>query len=140
MLVSDSLPILWMQYFALSFIVLVTGAFGTRWLPKTLQWTLVGLVAGICWMPWSFHETATATQDSFGGMAPAIIIAVIDVLRHRIGSALLVTLLAGVIGAVLGMLIGARRAARHMPVDHDDGASRSTVSRAGRSERREPTL
>ena len=140
MLVFDSLPILWMQYLAVSLIVLVTGWFGTRWLPKALQGTLVGMVAGLCWMPWGFYETATATDDSFGGVAPAIIIAAVDVLRHRMGSALLVTVLAAGIGAAVGWLFGSWYASRSMLKRRHASSSGERPTSSSRYERREPTL
>lgn len=88
-------------------------------------------------MPWSFHETATVTDDSFSGVAPAIIVALMDVMRHRTGMALLVVVLAAIIGGAAGMLIGTWRA-RHT---NDSNSSRGepAQSEAGR-ERREPTL
>lgn len=135
--VFNSYPTLWMFYLVLSFIVLITGGFSTRWLPCTLRWVLIGMVAGLCWMPWSFHETATVTDDSFSGVAPAIIVALMDVMRHRTGMALLVVVLAAIIGGAAGMLIGTWRA-RHT---NDSNSSRGepAQSEAGR-ERREPTL
>lgn len=135
--VFNSYPTLWMLYLVLSFIVLISGWFGTRWLPRTFQWVLVGMVAGLCWMPWSFHETATVTDDSFSGVAPAIIVALIDVMRHRTGTALLVVVLAAIIGGAAGMLIGTWRARRTKEGDQHKGES---AQHETRQERREPTL
>ncbi|BBG29428.1 hypothetical protein [Zymobacter palmae] len=136
--VLNSLPTLWMLYLVLSLIVLIMGWLGTRWLPRTLQWVLVGIVAGVCWMPWSFHETATVTDDSFSGVAPAVIVAMMDVMRHRASTALLVVLLAAIIGGAVGVLFGAWRA-RHASGDDQD-SSGSAHAEPQRRERREPTL
>ncbi|WP_414500853.1 MULTISPECIES: hypothetical protein [unclassified Zymobacter] len=136
--VLNSLPTLWMLYLVLSLIVLIMGWLGTRWLPRTLQWVLVGIVAGVCWMPWSFHETATVTDDSFSGVAPAIIVAMMDVMRHRASTALLVVLLAAIIGGAVGVLFGAWRARRASGDDQSSGGS--TQAEPQRRERREPTL
>ena len=137
--VLNSLPTLWMFYLVLSLIVLISGWFGTRWLPRTLQWVAVGMVAGVCWMPWSFHETATVTDGSFSGVAPAIIVTLMDVMRHRTGAALLVVVLAAVIGGAVGVLFGAWRARRAQDGDDRDQHG-SAATNARRHERREPTL
>ena len=139
--VLNSLPTLWMFYLVLSLIVLITGWFGTRWLPRTLQWVAVGMVAGICWMPWSFHETATVTDGSFSGVAPAIIVTLMDIMRHRTGMALLVVVLAAAIGGAVGVLFGAWRARRSQGSDDQGQRQRgSTPTETRRHERREPTL
>lgn len=135
--VFNSLPTLWMLYLVLSLIVLVMGWFGTRWLPRTLQWVLIGIVAGVCWMPWGFHETATVTDDSFSGVAPAVIVAMMDVMRHRASTALLVVLLAAIIGGAAGVLLGAWRSRRSHDGDQDDKGAPAAPTRR---ERREPTL
>lgn len=134
----NSLPTLWMLYLVLSLIVLITGWFSTRWLPNLVQWTLVGMVAGLCWMPWSFHESATVTEGSYSGTAPAIIVAMMDVMRHRAGSALLAVLLAAVIGGAVGVLFASWRA-RHVKASHRDDTPAEKRAH-GESERREPTL
>lgn len=137
----NSLPTLWMLYLVLSLIVLVMGWFGTRWLPRTIQWALIGMVAGVCWMPWSFHETASVTEGSFSGTAPAIIIAMMDVMRHRTGTALLVVLLAVIIGGAVGVLLGAWRS-RQVQGDNQSKSQNKAAPESARSshERREPTL
>lgn len=135
----NSLPTLWMLYFVLSIIVLITGWLGTRWLPSIVRWALVGMVAGLCWMPWSFHESATVTEGSYSGTAPAIIVAMMDVMRHRTGSALLAVLLAAIIGGAVGVLFASWRARRADTSHHDDTPAAEKGAH-GKSERREPTL
>lgn len=133
----NSLPTLWMLYLILSLIVLVMGWLGTRWLPRTLQWALVGMVAGLCWMPWSFHEAASVSDGSFSGSAPAVVIALMDVMRHRTGAALLVVLLAVLIGGAVGVLFGTWRVRHSQRDDKHHAALKATHPAQGR---RDPTL
>lgn len=133
---TGSISILWMQYVALSCIVLATGYMAFRWLPSTLRWGLVGLVAGMILLPWPFSEGATATEEGFSGWAPAIIVTVINVLHHRISSALIGLVAASVAGALIGMLLG-RRDTGGTPKGK---GQRETATTEGHGGRKEPSL
>ena len=47
MMISDSLPQMWLIYFGLAAVVLFTGYMAVRMLPRFLRWILVGGIAGM---------------------------------------------------------------------------------------------
>ncbi|MDH2292592.1 hypothetical protein QD172_15205 [Cobetia sp. 10Alg 146] len=73
MLISDSLPQMWLIYLGLAAVVLVTGYLAVRALPRFIRWIVVGAVAGMIAVPTGFHVTASVPEDSYGGTAPAIV-------------------------------------------------------------------
>lgn len=104
MLISDSMPLLWLSYFALSLVVLVAGYLAIRWLPRLPRFAITGLVAGLIWMPASFTLPRVEGQAAHEGMAPAVVISGITFLKHdseAFGSVLLL------LGAGLGIALGA---------------------------------
>ncbi|OHV10254.1 hypothetical protein [Kushneria phosphatilytica] len=154
MLISDSLPLLWLCYIVLALIVLVTGYFAFSFLPRLPRWVLVGLVAGALLMPAHFTIPGPKEQLGYSGWAPALIVTVVGVLQHHGGQILGAGLwmLVGMI--VLGALFGwfaLRR--RHDGDDSGSGHGEEAPSRRGHqrtrpvagetrpsSKRREPSL
>lgn len=143
MLLSNSLPVLWLYYALLSLIVLVAGYFAIGFLPRLLRWTITGLVAGIIWTPWVFNIAATHDSPAYTGLAPAIINVAMDVLAHRGGISFIVLLIGGLIGAVLGATLAVRtRKSKPSRKDHNGqgGKGKSGAAQANKQQPQEPTL
>ncbi|MGJ8525584.1 hypothetical protein LMG33818_001312 [Halomonadaceae bacterium LMG 33818] len=143
MLLSNSLPLLWLYYAILSLIVLVAGYFAIGFLPRLLRWTITGLVAGIIWTPWIFNIAATHDSPAYTGLAPAVINVAMDVLAHRGGTSFIVLLVGAVIGAVLGATLAVRtRKSKPSRKDHNAQASKGKTGAAQGNKQRpqEPTL
>lgn len=107
MLFSDSLPQLWLSYAVLSLVVLVTGYFAVRLLPRLPRLVLVGIVAGLLWMVAPFTLPLTDPGQTYSGLAPAIVVLAVGFLQHdggQMATALPLLLVGAVIGAVLGVL------------------------------------
>ncbi|WP_148254317.1 hypothetical protein [Aidingimonas lacisalsi] len=142
MLISDSMPLLWVAYILLSVIVLVTGYLGIRFVPQLPRLIVAGVVAGCLWMPWVFSlpllESESATYD---GVAPAIVVATVDFLQ---GTSMAVPLTMVGLGALLGALAGValwwswRR--RSSEPAEQRGASPKSDGSAEHQERREPVI
>ena len=105
MLLSNSLPQLWLIYALLSLVVLVTGHLGIRFLPRLPRWIVTGVVAGIIWMPASYALPTLEQAESHSGIAPAIVVAAVAMLQGK-GGAMVGALLLLVVGMVLGALLG----------------------------------
>ncbi|MEA3250297.1 MAG: hypothetical protein U9Q35_01765 [Pseudomonadota bacterium] len=116
MLISDSMPLLWFSYVALSLVVLITGYLAIRWLPRLPRFVVTGVVAGLIWIPSSFTLPLLDADATYHGMAPAVVVAGIAFLQGNmaaLGSAGALLLLGTVLGAALGVLAwwGLRRRA-----------------------------
>ncbi|WP_168013533.1 hypothetical protein [Halomonas salinarum] len=105
MLLSNSLPQLWLIYALLSLVVLVTGHLGIRFLPRLPRWIVTGVVAGIIWMPASYALPTLEQAEPHSGIAPAIVVAAVAMLQGK-GGAMLGASLLLVVGMVLGALLG----------------------------------
>ncbi|WP_110668538.1 hypothetical protein [Salinicola halophilus] len=158
MLFSDSLPQLWLTYAGLSLIVLVTGYLGIRALPPLPRLMLLGLVAGCLWMVAPFTLPLLEPDQTYSGLAPAIVVLAIGVLQHdggQVAGALPLLLLGAAVGAGLGLL--AWRQLRRRGDDDESGgrsgdkrasargaqdgaASRRTQTHRRAGGRREPTV
>ncbi|SDG11167.1 hypothetical protein SAMN05216571_104315 [Onishia taeanensis] len=103
MLLSNSLPQLWLIYGLLSLVVLVTGHLGIRFLPRLPRWVITGVVAGIIWMPASYSLTTLDQAEAHTGLAPAVVVTAVAVLQGK-GVSFAALLL--VVGAALGALLG----------------------------------
>ncbi|GAB2794300.1 hypothetical protein GCM10027040_20700 [Halomonas shantousis] len=151
MLISDSLPLLWLSYVVLSLVVLLTGYLGIRFLPRLPRLIVTGLVAGMLWAPAPFSIVVVDAEQSYSGVAPAVVVTAVGVLQHdtaQISVALPLLLVGMGVGAVAGVLLWVWRRRRDA---HDDeppssprgGPRRETSRDDGRSEtprRREPVL
>ncbi|WP_024952420.1 hypothetical protein [Cobetia crustatorum] len=81
MLISDSLPQMWLIYFGLAVVVVFTGYMAVRILPRFMRWLVVGGVTGMIAVPAGFHVTATVPADSYSGTAPAIVAFAISLIQ-----------------------------------------------------------
>ncbi|MHB0776414.1 hypothetical protein [Halomonas sp. WWR20] len=120
MLISDSLPLLWLSYVVLSLVVLVTGYLGIRFLPRLPRLVVTGLVAGMLWMPAPFSLPVMDTEQAYSGLAPAVVVTAVGVLQHdngQIASALPLLLVGLGLGGGVGVLLWVWRRRR------DDGSS-----------------
>lgn len=142
MLISDSMPLLWWSYVALSLVVLVTGYLAIRWLPRLPRFVVTGVVAGLIWMPCSFTLPLLDADAAYHGMAPAVVVAGIAFLQHdaaALGAAVPLLLLGLALGAALGVLGWwglRRRASQHANNDDDAGEDRDQAPVS----RREPVI
>lgn len=105
MLLSNSLPQLWLIYALLSLVVLVTGHLGIRFLPRLPRWIVTGVVSGIIWMPASYALPTLEQAEPHSGIAPAIVVAAVAMLQGK-GGAMLGASLLLMVGAALGALLG----------------------------------
>ncbi|HET8790581.1 MAG TPA: hypothetical protein VFM75_05180 [Modicisalibacter sp.] len=141
MLISDSIPLLWLVYVALSLVVLVTGYLAIRWLPRLPRFVVTGVVAGMLWMPAGF--TIPVLEDEvYAGLAPAIVVAAVAVLQGAwgdFGAALPLLLLGLGLGAGAGVLLWGwlRRRNEHDSRDDNIGGGGKT---AVADKRREPVI
>ncbi|MCK0714218.1 hypothetical protein ACFO0U_14695 [Chromohalobacter sarecensis] len=151
MLISDSLPQLWLSYFVLSLLVLVTGYLGVRFLPRLPRWVVTGAVAGMLWAVAPFTSPLLEDGEHYSGLAPAIVVVAVGVLQGDGGQLAVATplLLVGMaIGGVLGALLWMWRRRRNSGGDNDasrGGRGKQRKSRSGNTQndaagRREPVL
>ena len=105
MLISDSMPLLWLSYLGLSLIVLVSGYLGLAFLPRWLRLPITLLVAGMLWMPMRFHLPLIEEGEFYTGLAPAVVVATVALLDKN-GAAFLSAGLLVVAGALLGLALG----------------------------------
>lgn len=141
MLISDSIPLLWLVYVALSLVVLVTGYLAIRWLPRLPRLAVTGMVAGMLWMPAGF--TIPVLEDEvYQGLAPSVVVAAVAVLQGAWGdfSAALPLLLLGMgLGAGAGVLLWSwlrRRNEQNFDDDNSGGGGKAPVA----DKRREPVI
>ncbi|MCW4151027.1 hypothetical protein OM427_15955 [Halomonas sp. 18H] len=139
MLISDSMPLLWLIYAALSLIVLGTGYLGLAFLPRLPRLVITWMVAGIMWVPSSFSTPINEQGDVYTGMAPAVVVAGLAFLEGDgagMSSALLWVVLAALLGGLLGTLVWWRKRGS-TPSDGRAGKSarRSSSSRGATSKR-----
>ncbi|WP_456267747.1 hypothetical protein M1D97_10830 [Kushneria sp. AK178] len=152
MLISDSIPLLWLCWFVLSVAVLVFGYFAISFLPRLPRWLITGAVAGLLWMPAFFSVPGPESELGYSGWAPSLVVTAVGILQHNGGQALFGGVLLA-IGALLGMLVTffIGRRGGHDRSDDDRPGSAGTggngadrdVSRRRREEapaRREPSL
>ncbi|GHC31668.1 hypothetical protein [Aidingimonas halophila] len=142
MLISDSIPLLWVAYILLSVIVLVTGYLGIRFVPRLPRLMITGIVAGTLWMPWRFSLPLMEEEGgTYQGIAPAIVVTTVDFLQGGLKAAPLVMV---AIGALSGAMAGAA-VWWFWPRQADGssaGGSASNKPEGGveRQERREPVI
>lgn len=144
MLISDSMPLLWLIYGLLSLIVLVTGYFGIRFLPLLPRLVITGVVAGAIWMPSRFTISLIEEGETYSGLAPAVVVAGIAFLQKDGGTfaaAFTLVALAMAVGAATGVALWWlwRRRNDEDTRNRDD---RGTPKRSETSEqrRREPVM
>ena len=144
MLISDSMPLLWLSYLALSLVVLATGYLAIRWLPRLPRFAITGLVAGVLWMPKGFTLAGLEGEAAYEGLAPAVVVSGIAFLQNdgeAFGSALTLLVLGAGLGVAAGVLLwsGLRRRDDRSQEDkgarHDHGRSTESVRR-----RQEPMI
>ncbi|WP_431023753.1 hypothetical protein [Halomonas sp. H5] len=107
MLISDSMPLLWLVYVLLSLVVLVTGYLGIRFLPRLPRLVITAVVAGIIWMPARF-SLPLLEEELHTGVAPAIMVAAVAFLQGEGGTlvgALMMLSVGVALGAVVGVLL-----------------------------------
>ncbi|GED21788.1 hypothetical protein [Halomonas halmophila] len=135
MLISDSMPLLWLIYAVLSLVVLGTGYMGLAFLPRLPRLVITWMVAGIMWVPSSFSTPINDQGDIYTGVAPAVVVAGLAFLEGDtagMGSSLLLVAVAAVIGGLLGVLLWRRKggkaqrgaAAKGRQDDQQDGQAR----------------
>ncbi len=152
MLISDSIPLLWLCWFVLSVIVLVFGYLAISFMPRLPRWLIAGGVAGMLWMPAFFSVPGPESELGYSGWAPSLIVTAVGFLQHNGGQVFLGGVLMA-IGALLGMLVTffIGRRGRHDEDDEDragrpraeDSASTRDPARRrqnGTPTRREPSL
>ncbi|MFC3283420.1 hypothetical protein [Litchfieldella rifensis] len=108
MLISDSIPLLWLTYVLLSLVVLVTGYLGIRFLPFLPRLVITGMVAGSLWMPARFSLPLLEEGEFYTGLAPAVVVAGVSFLQHEGGafaSAMTFLLVGVAIGAATGVAL-----------------------------------
>ena len=147
MLMSDSMPLLWLVYGVLSLVVLLTGYLGLGFLPRLPRLVITWAVAGVMWTPSHFRLPLLDEGDFYSGFAPAVMVAAVAFLENNretfLPAALLVVVGAGV-GALLGLLLWWRGRHRDTPV-HDDVVDRDdrapgASGRRDSGERQDPVL
>lgn len=107
MLISDSMPLLWLVYGLLSLVVLVTGYLGIRFLPRLPRCVVTGVVAGLIWIPGRF-SLPISESETYTGVAPAIMVAAVAFLQQEggaFGSASLMLLMGAALGVALGVVL-----------------------------------
>ncbi|WP_158772774.1 hypothetical protein [Cobetia sp. L2A1] len=133
MMISDSLPQMWLIYFGLAVVVVFSGYMAVRILPRFMRWLVVGGVTGMIAVPAGFHVTATVPADSYSGMAPAIVAFAVSLIQKD-GSGAASSFAMLVLGTGVGVAAGLgiwwlgrgreqrRRAAQHPSrrAAHDD--------------------
>lgn len=144
MLISDSLPQLWLSYLVLSLLVLVTGYLGVGFLPRLPRWVVTGVVAGMLWAVAPFTAPLAEKGEHYAGLAPAVVVTAVGALQgdgNQLAVATPLLLIGMALGGVLGALLWFWR--RRRDTDGDD-APRSGRREASRgddaSQRREPVL
>lgn len=145
MLISDSMPLLWLTYILLSLVVLATGYLGIRFLPLLLRLVITGVVAGVLWMPARFSLPLLEEGEFYTGLAPAVVVAGVSFLQRDGGAfaSAMMFLVAGIImGAATGIALWALL--RRYSDNNDDGVKKERTSKrsdkpAG-SKRREPVI
>lgn len=105
MLISDSMPLLWLSYIGLSLIVLVSGYLGLAFLPRWLRLPITLLVAGMLWMPMRFHLPLIEEGEFYTGLAPAVVVTTVALLDKN-GAVFLSAGLLVIAGALLGLALG----------------------------------
>lgn len=128
MLISDSMPLLWLVYAGLSLVVLGTGYMGLAFLPRLPRLVITWMVAGIMWVPSSFSTPINEQGDVYTGMAPAVVVAGLAFLKGDGGvmaSALLLVAVAGLIGGLLGVLLWRRGRSARQTASNSNGESAS---------------
>lgn len=161
MLISDSLPQMWMIYFGLAAVVLITGYLAIRVLPRFLRWIIFGAVAGMIVVPTGFHVTASVPEDSYSGTAPAIVAFAVSVIQKEGGSmasSFAMLVLGVVLGVAAGLVIwwlgrgreqrrrAAQRQTRHshdddhddVELDDQDGLDNDRMASRGRARKETP--
>jgi len=142
MLISDSMPLLWLSYVALSLVVLGAGYLSIRWLPRLPRFAITGLVAGLIWMPSSFTLPLLDKASNYHGMAPSVVVAGIAFLQKdqaALGQALPLVLLGCALGAAAGAVLAIwfrRRQRRPEDDGNRPGGGSSDVPQA----RQEPVV
>ena len=147
MLMSDSMPLLWLVYVVLSLVVLLTGYLGLGFLPRLPRLMMTWAVAGVMWTPSHFRLPLLEEGEFYSGFAPAVMVAAVAFLENNretfLPVALLVVVGAGV-GALLGLLLWWRGRHRRTHgqdqyVDMDDDAPTAS-GRRDSGERQEPVI
>lgn len=141
MLISDSIPLLWLCYVALSLVVLGTGYLAIRWLPRLPKFIITGVVAGLVWMPAGFTLARLEDDSTYDGLAPAVVVASVAFLQHdgeAVRGALVLLLLGAGIGAALGVMLGVWLRRRNAEDNDNAGDSGDPVRTA--QDRREPVI
>ncbi|SHF05957.1 hypothetical protein SAMN02745148_01741 [Modicisalibacter ilicicola DSM 19980] len=105
MLISDSMPLLWLSYLALSLVVLVTGYLAIRWLPRLPRFVITGFVAGALWTPKGFTLSRLEGEAPYEGLAPAVVVGGVAFLQNE-GQVLASALALLMLGAGLGVAVG----------------------------------
>lgn len=144
MLMSDSMPLLWLVYVVLSLVVLFTGYLGLGFLPRLPRLVITWAVAGVMWTPSHFRLPLLDEGEFYSGFAPAVMVAAVAFLENNRETFLPVALLVAVgagVGALLGLLLWwrGRTPGQDEVVDMDDDVPAASGGR-GSGERQEPVL
>ncbi|MCG7602146.1 hypothetical protein MHM84_20635 [Halomonas sp. McH1-25] len=141
MLISDSIPLLWLCYVALSLVVLGTGYLAIRWLPRLPKLVITGVVAGLVWMPAGFTLTRLEGGSTYDGLAPAVVVSSVAFLQHdgeAMRGALALLLLGAGIGAALSVMLWVWL--RRRDAGANDGAEDGDAPVSTAQDRREPVI
>ncbi|EPC03259.1 hypothetical protein L861_04835 [Litchfieldella anticariensis FP35 = DSM 16096] len=145
MLISDSMPLLWLVYVLLSLVVLATGYMSIRFLPLLPRLMVTGVVAGALWMPARFSLPLLEEGEFYTGLAPAVVVAGVAFLQRdggAFGTALTLLVIAMVIGAMTGAALWWLWRRRGEPDESkkEERAPRRSNQPASGNKRREPVI
>ncbi|MFC0269692.1 hypothetical protein [Kushneria aurantia] len=126
MLISDSMPLLWLIWFVLSLIVLVFGYFAISFIPRLPRWLITAMVAGCLWMPAHFTVPGPESELGYSGWAPALVVAAVGVLQRNSAQLFYAgsLMLAGAALCMLLVALWCYRRGGDNDNDNDKGASR----------------
>lgn len=143
MLISDSMPLLWLCYVALSLVVLVAGYLAIRWLPRLPRFVITGLVAGMLWMPASFTLSPLEEGEAYTGRAPAVVVVGVAYLQqagNSVSGAMALLLLGAGLGGGAGVLLWAGLRRRKEPESENKQDAGRDDRSAPAGQRREPLI
>lgn len=145
MLISDSMPLLWLIYVLLSLVVLGTGYMAIRFLPLLPRLVITGVVAGGLWMPARFSLPLLEEGEFHTGLAPAVVVAGIAFLQRNgsaFGSSMMLLAVAMVIGAATGATLWWlwRRRGKDDSATNKEKRTPARPGEPGSERRREPVI
>lgn len=144
MLISDSMPLLWLSYAVLSLVVLATGYMAIRILPRLPRFVVTGMVAGLLWTPAGFTLPMAEGEAPYQGVAPVVMVIAVAVLQHNgsaFAAALPLLVLGCGVGVAIGVMLWAKLPSRSRRSDQENNNNAKSADKPSRNSlRREPTI